>query len=229
MKRFFLILLLLAGTFSGIHANAQTIDSIARLDTNTSPGHIYVRLKFPHQGFIYKRTMGGYPNILPPTGIVVFYFKECRNTGNSFYYEDTLDLWISPPSIYYKYTYFYFRLILDTNTIDTNCAYRSAFSLVDSTHRLYPEESVGVSVAEMENISLYPNPVTGSQLHLDLKGAILKPEKIQLYSLEGRKIEISYLAGSSTIRLPENLASGTYFLLLTFSDGQQLRRKITVQ
>lgn len=90
-----------------------------------------------------------------------------------------------------------------------------------------PPTGVAPSVASGAALDVYPNPITGVQLHILDPDAAYRSGSARLFDLSGR--EVAQLTGSShTLQLPSRIASGQYFVTFDTKDGERVTRRITV-
>jgi N-acetylneuraminic acid mutarotase len=89
--------------------------------------------------------------------------------------------------------------------------------------------SDAVDLAPEKDVSftLYPNPVTGRLLHLNGLPASQDIATIQVIGVDGRRI-CELESPSVTIRIPDRLAPGQYFLSVSMGNGARHARRITV-
>jgi hypothetical protein len=106
------------------------------------------------------------------------------------------------------------------NVTDANTCSRS---------KTYAFTSIGESLAQFENIKLYPNPATqGQSLHLSFIGNAGEETSISVWSLDGRMIsqEVFYPANDEINRQisTETLSSGLYLLVLQSGSNKEVVR-----
>lgn len=85
-----------------------------------------------------------------------------------------------------------------------------------------------------KGVFVFPNPVTGSNINLQMNDMIKGRYAFTLVSTEGRQVTtgvVNYNGGSSTntIALPANTPAGTYLLTLSGSDGNTVSVKVFVK
>lgn len=82
------------------------------------------------------------------------------------------------------------------------------------------QENEENEVTSLSNFSLYPNPVkSGKTLHILNKGKS-RADYFTLYNLRGQKVE-RFINHDDTLKLPQHLASGVYFLQASASKGKK--------
>jgi hypothetical protein len=94
-----------------------------------------------------------------------------------------------------------------------------AFSMSDAT---------GVTASGVADaLRVYPNPVTGVQLHVVDPGAVLVADSAKLFDVSGRLV--AELRGDErALRIPQTVAAGPYWVTFGTKDGAPVTRRITV-
>jgi len=75
-------------------------------------------------------------------------------------------------------------------------------------------------------LRIYPNPLSGSVLHILDPDAILQADGARLFDAGGR--EVAKLQGSGTVRVPHTIAAGQYYVALRTRNGEQVTKRVTV-
>ncbi|SHJ21630.1 Por secretion system C-terminal sorting domain-containing protein, partial [Mesonia phycicola] len=93
---------------------------------------------------------------------------------------------------------------------------------------MFEEETLSSGSIDATNIAVYPNPLTGNELSIQLSSAITGEVSIQLFDILGKNVfTATQDANTSTITLENlNLNSGVYLLKLSTENGQSYVKKI---
>ena len=114
--------------------------------------------------------------------------------------------------------------LLVTQNGDYNVVVTNQYGCENYSDTLY-YGSVGILALENKNVSIYPNPATN---YLEVK-ANEEIKKIELYSLEGKLIELKNKKHSNTTRLDlSKIKNGTYFIKL-YTINQSDVKKIVIK
>lgn len=209
--------------FCYTYSQAQEFDTI-QIDNTARPSPTYVRIKFPHQGFVLTDIIQRDANIYPASTTVSFVFKECKGDTGINYFDTGLLLYID--SVHRLNFY----LILDSNSRDTSCVQRTSWIFVDTVRINYPIIPTSIERIEDMEVAVYPNPVTDHsfRIQVDKTGGGL--ESIAFYTMQGCLITSSTLDSTKAeIDLPVSFPSGRYLVQLKMTNGTLIRKLITVQ
>ncbi|MGI8634380.1 MAG: immunoglobulin domain-containing protein [Segetibacter sp.] len=121
---------------------------------------------------------------------------------------------------------------LDNNAIDGNNFYR--IKMVDKTGTASYSAVVSVNMKNSKtNVTVYPNPITGSTIGLQLTSMPEGQYKVDISNLSGQNVSRSVLqhsggSGSQIITLKQKLPAGKYMLQLT-NNQTTITKTILVQ
>lgn len=85
----------------------------------------------------------------------------------------------------------------------------------------------GPPLATDLSFTLYPNPVAGDQVRMLRLPEGFEQATVELSGPDGRRVQVLQ-SQASTLQLPQDLASGQYFVTFTAPGGATATRKITV-
>lgn len=84
-----------------------------------------------------------------------------------------------------------------------------------------------ISNISKEQLSIYPNPVTGGQLTVKLND-INSSLSYQIYNITGQQVATGKLAADGVISLQPQMPTGTYILKLTTDDGAYTTERVNI-
>jgi hypothetical protein len=113
--------------------------------------------------------------------------------------------------------------------IDYTIKVKATDSFGNSFEQVVKLEYIAVSIKDAltKQIKVYPNPIQSSWLNIDLSGTINDISSYKLLTSEGLELVTGMkLSGSShTLKLPENMNPGMYFLELEIN-GHLVHKKL---
>ncbi|MES2761912.1 MAG: choice-of-anchor L domain-containing protein [Bacteroidota bacterium] len=101
----------------------------------------------------------------------------------------------------------------------------SSVMFLTNSFKSVPNTPTGVLETENDiNVSIYPNPTSGSIVHVDIEKNTAN--SLELYSYQGKRVEnIQYDKNTHTIQL-NNTAKGVYFLHITTDKGKTVKKLV---
>ena len=122
---------------------------------------------------------------------------------------------------------------VDANPATGNYVYR--IKAVSKNGVIVYSDKVNIKVVDRkQGLYVFPNPVTGNTISLQMNEIVKGRYNVKLLNLEGKVITasiINYNGGSftGTINLPNHTAAGTYLLKVSGDDGNVVSLKVFVQ
>ena len=85
-----------------------------------------------------------------------------------------------------------------------------------------PDPPQGIYEWEVNQPRLFPNPITGTTINLQVSDVTYAPETVRIFDLEGKTLAVFRPAAGTltqTFELPEQLPAGTYFIIMETPAG----------
>lgn len=139
---------------------------------------------------------------------------------------------LSQGQIHNSYYILYFRAGTPTallSVVYSDASYATVSSAYAHAAKLAPAPT-SVSELSLGNLSLYPNPLTGDELHLSSTHVMDKNCSYELINSVGQRVAAATIRlnnGKATI--PLNQPAGSYFFLLRGADGQLSSQQLVIQ
>ena len=226
---------------------------VVKRSASGSQGSYAVHLgSYNDNGSIVGSTVEIYDSLIDKPTSITFDYKVANNTnqflnglGVDVYFYDSADNYLgdyswSSPSLKNNSIFLPGEVTFAKSVVDKAKVYllkltyynlpggaANEYGVIDNLKfKKYTGPGVGVAETEQVNVTVYPNPASDV---LNIEAGNTKITRVEVYSLDGKKHEVTSLTEANTAIDISPLANGIYFVAAFGEDNQPLfRNKFTV-